>query len=148
MSLELIIDLIMSGKVTSFAVPIFIGVLTAGAIFCFIGGRYSGFVRALLDARAESAETAKTLAQLGVKSTSALLRGLRDGSSLRKSVEKAIGKNGESLYYIPPAQMNRAASLFVKKRSSLGVILLSVALLIAVLFAVIFLVPSILELAK
>ncbi len=138
----------MSGSLTSFVIPIFVGVLIAIAVFFLIGGRYSEFVRKLLDAHAESEESAKALSDLGIKKKSSLLRALKDGSSLRKSVMVTKDAGGEARYYIPPENADRAASLFVKKKSSLGMIILGAILLVAVLFVIFNFVPSILEMAK
>ena len=120
-----------------------------GIIIALFGSFYSNnylgrFVKKLIEAGADSSENAKTLRELGIDGTGPIRRSLRDGSVLRRTVEKVepeqTGEGSEpkaelsdpdryaDRYYIPKEKQAMAQKRFRVKGNGIGTVFLCVGI--------------------
>ena len=100
-------------------------------------------VRALLSAEAFSAETAVTLASLGLAGRPLIARELKRGAMLKKFVLCTEGE-GEVRYYIPEELKYRAATRYEKKGNALVSLAVTVILSFALALLLMKLFPVVL----
>ena len=131
--------------------PLIAGVVIA-VIVVFVVKRTTGrLVKALLDQKADSPETAKTLGELGFDRKPALRYSLRPNATLRKLVmtvpADGEGKpiTGETRLYIPEDKAYRAETSYNPDGTSLLLLLLLVLMLLLAAAAVMTLVPLLVE---
>lgn len=136
--------------------PLILGVIIA-AVAVFLNKKLIGrFVARLLAEKASTPQSAKTFAELGIKSSSFLRFSLRREGTLRKmvkavdTVEEREGKSpvATERYYIPEEMAYRAERLYDPDDASVMTVLLAVLIFILVAVGLLFVVPELIQMLK
>lgn len=133
-----------------------------GMICALIGSFYSNyclgtFVQKLIHQGADSPENAKTLYELGIENRPLLVRSLREGSVLRKTVQvteidtNAINMSDKNSaaqrYYIPAEKQELAKKRYKVKGNGITSLILSIIVITLILMVLLIFGPWILGIA-
>lgn len=132
-------------------IGLYVGIVLALIFSCYRKGYIGGAVRALLKAKAHSAEAAKTPEELGLAKKPLLLRALRRrrfGGLVRcvdESPEEKKKDFSHERYYIPEDHRYQAEDRYSRKGLGIGTVIFWAIFLIPVFMLLRFAIPELLQ---
>ncbi len=131
--------------------PMIAGVIAAACLI-FANKKIIGvFVKRLLEEKADSAETAKSLEELGFAKKRLLRFSLRPGSTLRKIVSVSVPEEPDGApvrYYIPEEKAYRAEVTYDPDGVSVMTILLAIIMFLVLTVLLMTVIPDLIRMAS
>lgn len=123
--------------------------IVIGATVATLDKLYCGrMVKALIEKRAQTSETAVTLNALDIKGKWYLRRALREGKPLRKMLGNGViedkKKTAEIPFFLPEENRIKAETRYENGRRPIFTLILAIFAMLAVVFFVLFAVPELL----
>ena len=138
-----------NGTVASIVWPLMCGVFLALIIVYINKNTVGKLVKALLSAKANTKETAKSLDELGLAKKRYLVYALRSGSTLSTLVRKAPDAQGEvARFYLPEEVCFRAETFYKDDRFSPMTIVIGTIAFLALTLLLLNVIPELLQMTS
>lgn len=121
----------------------FVGVSLASIYAFYLKSATSRFVKAMLEAGANSPETAKTPEELGYGKNAIIKTSLKPDAALRKALSESEERPGA--YYIPPESAELTERRFSDKGATFWHVLMSIALFLVLFLICSWLIPILID---